>query len=380
MATIQVDMFEVQLGAAMLLQFEQDGDKVRVLADAGVKASGYAATHVRDKVKPILDGNARIDLIIGTHYDEDHLSGLVPIIADAAISIGEAWMPPIVNDTQNRPVDQPLTASDLLTMQLAGENRGAVLDAYLAAKRTDIETIAEIENKLDPEFQFKTRREDKSYPTRLEDGANLSDRDPYDLAFFRAQLGTDDKDACAIDHGSEQEIEAHPMIATMVDEAMQSPLRYYGFRGDYYLDGIKSLAEEVRTRGAYSIEPHMLSLANLRKSAAKDAINAKSLHDVLHALAKRKIPVRSEVIEDGVPKRYRWTPVSRRFILARPDSRGLTFTLLGPSRTLVNKHRIKLPVSRPLGLRSPSRVKSARSRRAISSAILAASIIVTRRS
>lgn len=344
MATIQVDMFEVQLGAAMLLQFEQDGNTVRVLADAGVKASGYAATHVRDKVKPLLDGDNRIDLIIGTHYDEDHLSGLVPIIADPTISIGEAWMPPIVNDTQIRPVDQLLTASDLLTMQLAGENRGDVLDAYLAAKRADIETIAEVESELDPEFQFKARPDDKLYAAHLEDGANLSDRDPYDLAFFRAQLGADDKDACAIDHGSEQEIELHPMVAAMVDEAMQSRFPYYRFGGRYYLDGLKDLAEEVRTRGAYSVEPHMLSLANLRKSAAKDAINAKSLHDVLDALAKRKIPVRSEIIGDGLPKRYRWTPGSRRFILARPDSQGLTFTLLGPSRTLVNKHRTKLPV------------------------------------
>jgi len=35
--TIQVDMFEVQLGAALLLQFRIDsGQVVRILADAGV--------------------------------------------------------------------------------------------------------------------------------------------------------------------------------------------------------------------------------------------------------------------------------------------------------------------------------------------------------
>lgn len=344
MAAIQVDMFEVQLGAAMLLQFEQDGDTVRVLADAGVKASGYAATHVRDKVKPILSGDARIDLIIGTHYDEDHLSGLVPIIADRAISIGEAWMPPIVNDTQIFPVDQPLTASNLLTMQLAGEQRGDILGAYLAAKRTDIETIAAIESELDPEFRFKARPDDGFLAAQFGDGANLVDQDTDGLAFFRAQLGPDDLDACAIDHGSAQEIEDQPLVATMIDEAMQSRFPYYPFGVGRYLDRVKGLAEEARTDAASLIEPRMLSLANLRKSAAKDAINAKSLHDVLDALAKRKIPVRSEIIEDGVPKRYRWTPASRRFVLARPDSQGLTFTLLGPSRTLVNKHRVKLPV------------------------------------
>ena len=39
-ADIQIDMFDVQLGAAMLLQFTIDGENVRILADAGVKASG----------------------------------------------------------------------------------------------------------------------------------------------------------------------------------------------------------------------------------------------------------------------------------------------------------------------------------------------------
>lgn len=340
MSTIRVDMFEVQLGAAMLLQFEQDGDTVRVLADAGVKASGYATTHVRDKVKPLLNPSRRIDLIIGTHYDEDHLSGLVPIIEDTTISIGEAWMPPIVNDTQIRPIDLPLTASDLLTMQLAGENRGDILGAYLEAKRAYIKSIIEIEGKLDPEFRFKTRPDDQFYAADLEDDAKPS----HDLAFFRAQLGTDDKDSCAIDHGSEQEIEVQPVLTAMINEAARSDVRYYPIDLHYSLDIIKDLAEEAKTEAAHLIEPRMLSLANLRKATAKEAINAKALHDVLDALAKRKIPVRSEIIEDGVPKLYRWMPASRRFILARRDSQGLTFTLLGPSRTLVNKHRAKLPV------------------------------------
>jgi hypothetical protein len=39
--SIQVDMFEVQLGAGLLLQFRRpDGRLIRVLADAGVHARG----------------------------------------------------------------------------------------------------------------------------------------------------------------------------------------------------------------------------------------------------------------------------------------------------------------------------------------------------
>jgi hypothetical protein len=70
---------------------------VRVLADAGVKASGYPVDHVHRKLQEVFesfgDPHRGIDLIIGTHYDEDHLRGLVPIIADETVDIGEAWLP-----------------------------------------------------------------------------------------------------------------------------------------------------------------------------------------------------------------------------------------------------------------------------------------------
>ena len=110
--TIQVDMFEVQLGAAMLMQFRlASGEIVRVLADAGVdKASGYKTDHVFSK---LFDGSGsatgvwtdfdtttepRLNLIIGTHYDADHLRGLVPIIDHHALPIDEIWLPPVQDD------------------------------------------------------------------------------------------------------------------------------------------------------------------------------------------------------------------------------------------------------------------------------------------
>lgn len=97
-------MFEVQLGSAMLLQFFTENQTISVLADAGVKASNYSLDHVKQKLPEAFGvGNEdpkRIDLIIGTHYDEDHLSGLVPIIEDKTFEIGEAWLPPVANDTE----------------------------------------------------------------------------------------------------------------------------------------------------------------------------------------------------------------------------------------------------------------------------------------
>jgi hypothetical protein len=42
---IQIDMFKVHLGAALLLQFRASDHRiVRVLADAGIQAAGYAGS------------------------------------------------------------------------------------------------------------------------------------------------------------------------------------------------------------------------------------------------------------------------------------------------------------------------------------------------
>ncbi len=90
---IEIDMFEVQLGAAVLLRMKDSaGTTVSVLADGGINAKGYSRDHVAAKLKTILP-STDIDVVIGTHYDEDHLAGLIDV-ADQ-FSIGEAILPPI---------------------------------------------------------------------------------------------------------------------------------------------------------------------------------------------------------------------------------------------------------------------------------------------
>jgi hypothetical protein len=340
MFSICVDMFEVQLGAAVLLQFNLEDKMVRVLADAGVSASGYQADHVLKKVRQKLGFDARIDLVIGTHYDEDHLNGLVPIINDRSIEIGEAWMPPVANDTQSFAVDQPLDRSALLPHQFAGEEGGEVLSAYLAAKRADIETIDVLEAEIAPK-----RSSELEQP--LPEGRMTSvGEDPHDTAFFREQLASATHDDHAINHGVEQEVEPDPLVTRMIEdvERGRDPFWFRHYGPTVPLNSLKSYASELRTETPESVPARARSLAHLRKSAAKDAINATALYDVVQALRRRNIPIRSEVIEDGTPRRYRWTQATRRFVAARPDSDGLCFTLLGPSRSLVQKHRDRLPV------------------------------------
>jgi hypothetical protein len=162
MRRIQVDMFEVQLGAGILLQF-RDGERViRILADAGVHASGYRPDHVHKKLPfafAAFGGEGRrLDLMIGTHYDADHLKGLVPIIEDEGISITEAWMPPVANDTQPHALEDQPDDERFLAHQFAAEDGLLKLEAYLNRKRDICEAAAKREHAADM-FRAELRRD-----------------------------------------------------------------------------------------------------------------------------------------------------------------------------------------------------------------------------
>src|ERR1700730_6689872 len=139
-------MFEVQLGAAVLLQFRNDKGLVCVLADAGVHAGGYKVDHVYKKLDAAFasfnNEDGRIDLIIGTHYDADHLEGLVPILEDSTIAVGQVWLPPVANDVDGQAVDTPIADHHLLLWQFASERGEAILDRYLDAKEDEIRELS----------------------------------------------------------------------------------------------------------------------------------------------------------------------------------------------------------------------------------------------
>lgn len=334
MSLIQIDMFEVQLGAAILLQFQGDTGPVRVLADAGVKASGYPSDHVLTKLNSILPaGERRLDLVIGTHYDEDHLNGLVPIIDDDTIDIGEAWMPPVVNDAATYAIDQALTARDLLAHQFSGEDGGAILDDYLEAKRADIEILRRLEEALSGK--------ERSTSDGLRGGPDRRrGYGEHDISFFREQIQDERGDLA--DHGVGEDVEPHPVVEEVISHLRRDQYSSRNFSPD--LDYLLNRAAQIGRDRPEIAKAQILSVSGIRKSAAKDAINAKALHDVVQALGGRQIPIRSEIIDDGVPRLYRWSDAQRRFLVSKPAPGGITFTLLGPSKSLVRKHRERLPV------------------------------------
>ncbi len=335
---IQIDMFEVQLGAALLLQFEHGDDVVRVLADAGVKASGYRPDHVHRKLETLIGpaGERRIDLVIGTHYDEDHLLGLVPIIEDRSIAIGEAWLPPVVNDTRPPPLDRRIGEEDLLAHQLGVDGGHHVLRSYLATKRRDIELINLLGN------EEKATEKLRTWHRQAPDGDIIDEG--QQIEWFRQQLASDGAvDEC--DHGVLPDVDDHPEVEQAIASVRGGALfPYWNRYADLDAEDLHSLAMRTRELRPAVGASQARSLANIRKGAAKDAINAKALHAVVAALTDRGIAIRHEIVEDGQPKRFRWDAGQRRFLTSGGDRSGLTFDLLGPSRSLVRKHAHRLPV------------------------------------
>lgn len=341
--TIHVDMFEVQLGAAVLLQFKTaKGRIVRVLADAGIKAGGYPKEHVRDKLPAALKSFApgdRIDLIIGTHYDEDHLEGLVPIVQDARFMFGEAWMPPVTNDEAPRGARRGRTSSaPLLVEAFAGEGGAAALRAYLISK----------EQKCRALMAQETQAAGGARRTRGGVGVAGGHRQVRALVMEPTRRGARG--------GPPQDLVAE--ATAIFREHIQDANITLKSRGDGHGDTdprglFDANAPAVRGRGAARRGAAALgsgdaiTFAELRKSEARKAINAASLARVVQALNARKVPIRCELIPDGKPRRFVWNATSRSFKEAGGTTAGeVEFVLLGPSVGLAKKHEELLPVSK----------------------------------
>lgn len=335
---IQINMFEVQLGAAMLLQFKGESGIVRVLADAGIKASGYKPDHVLKKLRKLIPEDRRIDLVIGTHYDEDHLNGLVPIIEDEHTAIGEVWLPPVPNDTEIHPMDQALVRSNLLPHQLAGKDGEAVLHRYLKAKRQDIEIFILLERALggaveDHEIDIEASR-------LVGDIGN-----DLDASFFRDHLRPARSTNDPLDHGCDDELTPHPDVEDLVAALRSHRGWYRHFNKD--IRAWIAMAVRKRADDPEGALQQKSTISNLRRTVAKEAINVQALYKVIDAIRARSklskpIKIRTEWITDGTPARYAWNDSLGRFAKGKHTSAGPHFELLGPSVSLVEKHQDRL--------------------------------------
>lgn len=333
---IQIDMFEVQLGAGLLMQFDAPDGVVRVLADAGVHASGYAKDHVKKKLPAAFtamgDARLRIDLVIGTHYDADHLDGLPPIISDSTYEIGEVWLPPVANDTQPHTFDGSPGDADLLPLQLKGDGGGEVLKRYLGVKADICNKVRALEEKAGSARKVDSFSK-RDGPVFDPDRAEPSQwRDFFVEHRNEARALTGEGNGCHADIDIDDQPE-------LLSKAKLEDVRYYR-----YFDGDEDFRNIWASRSGLAFT-HGLSLAHIRRRAAEDAINALALDAVVTAARVRDVTIRCAIIPDGTPRRFVWSKADKRF---EPNENGRSdgpiLTLLGPSQALVKKHWDKLPL------------------------------------
>lgn len=342
---IQLDMFAVELGAAILLQFKGQDGVVRVLADAGRKRHDVHA-RLPDAISDFGSDELKIDLLIGTHYDADHLDGLIAIINDQRISIGEAWMPPVADDTDVNPFRAAPADEDLLALKFAQENGDEVLATYLQRMAAICDDLAAEEHALDEPTGMS--REPSVIMEMRQRGERTAPRGSQQQrdALFRAHLA----DAAMTlrirlpGHG-EEEIEDPRLPGSVAGTRML----YSGQWNDGVLFGGDGASFLARSRAT--------TLALIRKSTAEKAINASSLAAVVSALKARNIPIRCSIIPDGKPRRFNWSTGSSRFSPMGRSSTGPSLMLLGPSRGLVAKHWDKLPIGTFAAFALAARIK-----------------------
>lgn len=338
---IQVDMFAVGLGAAVLLQFETPSGPVRVLADAG-----EARHKVNDRLPPAIsafndDKQLRIDLMIGTHYDSDHLAGLVAVIKNSDVTIGEAWLPPVANDTDIHTVGAQPDDINLLALQFASNNGPEVLRRYLQNKADVCNRLAAAERRGDRFQRIERDPLPEQFSTfNLQEGH--FDRDNVDESLFRAHIADANRTIGIVDNGHADESITDP--STMIEDASNfansSFVLWPRLSPDLTIESLSSRWSDQPDR--IPIEARTLAL--IRKSTAREAITASHLNRVVTALKARSIPIRCATIPDGQPRRFYWNTASARFTPVQGNSGGPELLLLGPSDGLVKKHWDKLPI------------------------------------
>ena len=339
---IQVDLFEVQLGASLLLQFHApDGGTVRVLADGG---QGLPVSDIHEKLIDAMesfgDGQRRIDLLVGTHYDADHLDGLIPIINDGSIVITEAWLPPVANDVEPHAVDEALDDHHFLPHQLYSPDGHRVLARYLDAKAQICQLLRSSDGERVPEAS-RIESADVDELPRLRDRFVQYRRDAV------RELRSD-AEGEAFTHADENAFDPASPRELLEDvdwfwSPYDGPWRYHDRFAQSDLTELSTgMLREVRPRSVPA-----RNLAGIQKSAASDAINAISLARITNALRARPrpIPIRCHTINDGTPRRFVWRTGARRFEGGyHLSEHGPTFMLLGPSKGLVRKHWDRLPI------------------------------------
>jgi beta-lactamase superfamily II metal-dependent hydrolase len=84
-------MFNVGDGDAMLVHLQRNNRSLVMVVDCG-RTNDYR-DHMRDPLQTLLanTGKQGPDIVIATHYDADHIAGLIPLMKEYGGKVGELW-------------------------------------------------------------------------------------------------------------------------------------------------------------------------------------------------------------------------------------------------------------------------------------------------
>src|SRR5829696_5551775 len=118
MTTFSVTLLPAGQGDSILLEYGGPGEERRVLIDGG-PARCY--TQVAARLAEVPADRRRIDLLVLTHVDADHIEGVIKLVNDAGLAarIDEVWFN---GHEQLPPVDE------------LGAAQGEILSALLSAR------------------------------------------------------------------------------------------------------------------------------------------------------------------------------------------------------------------------------------------------------
>lgn len=89
---VKITMLNVKDGDAMIVELKKQRQQLVIVIDGG--ESNYYETKMKPQLEAILKKHNKKapDIVVCTHYDSDHIGGLIPLIEDYISDIKEVWV------------------------------------------------------------------------------------------------------------------------------------------------------------------------------------------------------------------------------------------------------------------------------------------------
>lgn len=99
-----IKILDVGDGDAIIVSLNKENENLIIVIDGG--ESRHYITKVKPALEILLQQNNKTapDIVIATHYDSDHIGGLIPLIEDYIDSISEVWVhrsPELANEVSS---------------------------------------------------------------------------------------------------------------------------------------------------------------------------------------------------------------------------------------------------------------------------------------